>query len=146
MPPSSGEFESGLSGQTKEHIVLARSLGVGRLIVAVNQMDCAGWAQSRYDEIVASLAPILAQVGFKSPAFVPLSAIEGTNLAPGTARPADGALDWYEGRSLLEEISRAEISARTCRVGTRLCVGGLGRVGATTLSVSGTLQAGTRAV
>jgi len=35
---ATGEFEAGLAGQTREHIVLARGLGVARMIVAVNQM------------------------------------------------------------------------------------------------------------
>jgi len=38
---SMGAFEAGLSakGQTREHALLVRSLGVQRLIVAVNKLD-----------------------------------------------------------------------------------------------------------
>ena len=39
---STGNFESGLKGQTKEHALLVRSMGVQRLIVAVNKLDTCG--------------------------------------------------------------------------------------------------------
>lgn len=41
---STGEFEAGFDrgGQTREHLVLVRSLGVSQVIVAVNKMDQVG--------------------------------------------------------------------------------------------------------
>merc|ERR1712072_274335 len=49
-----GEFEAGISkdGQTREHALLAYTLCVRQLIVAVNKMDTAKWAEARYLEIV----------------------------------------------------------------------------------------------
>jgi elongation factor 1 alpha-like protein len=140
-----GEFESGLSGQTREHVIVARSLGVNQLIVAVNQMDSAGWAQARYDQLVRELSPLLQQVGYRSPppVFVPLSALAGENIAPST-RPASG-LEWYSGRSLLEEIDAAEGTSQSpSAVGTRLIVADAFRSPLTGgITIAGTLQAGT---
>jgi elongation factor 1 alpha-like protein len=38
---STGEFEAGFDrgGQTREHLVLVRSLGVSQVVVAVNKLD-----------------------------------------------------------------------------------------------------------
>lgn len=48
-----GEFDSGFSGggQTKEHARLARSLGINKIIIAVNKLDTQDWEQQRYDDI-----------------------------------------------------------------------------------------------
>lgn len=143
---SKGEFESGLNGQTKEHIILARSLGVQRVLVAVNQMDSTGWSEERFEFIRSTLTPVLQQSGYRSPSplFIPLSALAGENIALDT-RPASG-LEWYAGRSLLEEIDRVEPLHRASTVGTRLAVSDAFRQSVAsmgTLALSGTLQAGT---
>jgi len=50
-----GEFEAGISseGQTKEHALLAKTLGVGQMIVLINKMDdkTVNWSEDRYNEI-----------------------------------------------------------------------------------------------
>lgn len=41
LDASTGSFESGFSplGQTREHALLVRSLGVQRVVVAINKLD-----------------------------------------------------------------------------------------------------------
>jgi len=57
-----GEFETGFErgGQTREHAQLAKTLGVSKLVVAINKMDDPSvvengnaWSQERFDDIVA---------------------------------------------------------------------------------------------
>lgn len=61
-----GEFETGFEkgGQTREHALLARTLGVAHLVVVINKMDdpTVGWSQDRYEECVSKLKPYLKQV------------------------------------------------------------------------------------
>jgi hypothetical protein len=56
-----GEFEAGFDsgGQTREHAVLVRSLGVSQLIVAVNKLDTVDWSQDRFIFIVEKLKQFL---------------------------------------------------------------------------------------
>lgn len=47
------EFERGFSGgATKEHAILARSLGVTQIVAAVNKLDLVDWSEERYHFIL----------------------------------------------------------------------------------------------
>jgi len=100
-----GEFETGFTrgGQTREHAMLAKTLGVKNLIVVVNKMDepTVAWAKERFDEIEASLSPYLKQLGYnlkKEVFFVPISAQKGYGIKDSI--PKD-VCPWYEGKTLL---------------------------------------------
>lgn len=69
---TTGEFESGFEsgGQTREHALLARSLGVRQLVVAVNKMDTTDWSETRFDEIVKKLKSFLKQAGFRVSTYI----------------------------------------------------------------------------
>ncbi|KAI9829164.1 MAG: Hsp70 suppressor, GTPase facilitates ribosomal subunit dissociation [Thelocarpon impressellum] len=60
---SPNAFESGLRGQTKEHALLVRSMGVQRMIVAVNKLDLVEWSKDRFDEIQQQTAAFLTIAG-----------------------------------------------------------------------------------
>ena len=63
-----GEFEAGFDrgGQTREHAMLAKTLGLQKLVVLINKMDDKEvvWRKERYDQIEAALAPFLKKSGF----------------------------------------------------------------------------------
>ena len=84
-----GEFEAGISkdGQTREHALLAFTLGVRQLIVACNKMDTAKWSESRFNEIVKETTGFIKKVGYnpKNVAFVPISGWHGDNMIDATA-------------------------------------------------------------
>ncbi len=63
-----GGFEAGISkdGQTREHALLAYTLGVKQMIVALNKMDATEpkYSQKRYDEIVKEVSSYIKKVGY----------------------------------------------------------------------------------
>jgi elongation factor 1 alpha-like protein len=103
---SSGAFESGFQpgGQTKEHTLLARSLGVTQLVVAINKMDAVQWSQLRFDQIQQQLLPYLTkEVGFHRDrvSFIPCSGLSGGNL---TVKLQDAPTKWYTGLTLCQQL------------------------------------------
>jgi elongation factor 1-alpha len=91
-----GEFEAGISkdGQTREHALLAYTLGVKQLIVAINKMDTTKWSESRFDEIVKETSNFIKKVGYnpKTVAFVPISGWHGDNMIEKSPN-----MPWFKG-------------------------------------------------
>ncbi|UDD55659.1 hypothetical protein AFCA_003257 [Aspergillus flavus] len=137
-----GNFESGLKGQTKEHALLVRSMGVQRIIVAVNKMDSVQWNKDRYDEIEQQVSAFLTTAGFqaKNIAFVPCSGISGDNV---TKRSEDPNVSWYTGRTLIEELEATEPYSHALDKPLRMTIGDVFRGSVQNpLSISGRLDAG----
>jgi len=84
-----GEFEAGYAknGQTREHALLAFTLGVKQMIVCCNKMDdkTVNYAESRYNEIKDELTKFLTKCGYntKTIPFVPISGWVGDNMIGG---------------------------------------------------------------
>ena len=100
-----GGFEAGFSkdGQTREHALLAQTMGVKQMIVAINKMDdsSVNYSQKRYDEIVSELTIYLKKVGY-NPAkikFIPISGWVGDNMIE-----AGDNMPWYKGPTLLQAL------------------------------------------
>lgn len=82
-----GEFETGFDrgGQTREHAMLAKTLGVSYLVVVVNKMDdpTVQWKKERYMECINKLRPFLKGCGFtikREVKFLPISGLSGANV------------------------------------------------------------------
>ena len=93
-----GEFEAGISeeGSTKEHAMLAYTLGVRQLIVAVNKMDMTrpAYSEERFNEIKTNVSAFIKKTGW-NPAtvpFVPISGWHGDNMI----EPSQN-MNWFKG-------------------------------------------------
>ncbi|KAF1781225.1 Tr-type G domain, conserved site [Phytophthora cactorum] len=130
-----GEFEAGISkeGQTREHALLAFTLGVKQMIVAINKMDDSSvmYGQARYEEIKSEVTTYLKKVGYK-PAkipFVPISGWEGDNMIDRSTN-----MPWYKGPFLLEALDNLNAPKRPSDKPLRLPlqdvykIGGIGTV------------------
>ncbi|KAF4132172.1 Elongation factor Tu C-terminal domain [Phytophthora infestans] len=147
VPAVTGEFEAAFenSGQTKEHTLLVRSLGVAQMVVAVNKMDMVNWDKERFDSIVTSLSMFLQGAGFrpKNLRFVPLSGITGANLEK------TGGVDecsWYSGPSLVEAIDTFAPPQRQISKPFRMTVSDVSKSMSLGQTISGRVYAGAAAV
>uniref|UniRef100_A0A671YTV6 Elongation factor 1-alpha n=1 Tax=Sparus aurata TaxID=8175 RepID=A0A671YTV6_SPAAU len=93
-----GEFEAGISknGQTREHALLAFTLGVKQLIVGVNKMDSTEppYSENRYNEITKEVSTYIKKIGYnpKAVAFVPISGWHGDNMLEASEK-----MGWFKG-------------------------------------------------
>merc|ERR1712150_305260 len=107
-----GEFEAGISknGQTREHALLAYTLGVKQLIVGVNKMDSTEppYSKDRFEEIQKEVSGFIKKVGYNpaAVAFVPISGWHGDNMLETSTNMA-----WYKGWKL--EGKDKKISGKT---------------------------------
>jgi len=130
-----GEFEAGIAknGQTREHALLAYTLGVKQMIVVVNKMDdkSVNWSQARYNEIQAEVSSFLKKIGYNPDQvpFVPISGWLGDNMLEKSSN-----LPWYKGPTLLEALDSVKEPKRPADKPLRLPlqdvykIGGIGTV------------------
>ena len=130
-----GEFEAGFSkdGQTREHALLAQTMGVKEMIVAVNKMDdpSTAYSEKRFLEIKEELINYLKKVGY-NPAkieFVPISGWHGDNMIEKSPN-----MPWYKGPTLLAALDALPTPKRPTDKPLRLPlqdvykIGGIGTV------------------
>merc|ERR1712072_538607 len=132
---STGEFEAGISkdGQTREHALLAYTLGVKQMRVAMNKMDntTPPYSEARYKEIKEEVSNFLKKTGYdpeKIP-FVPISGFHGDNMIDDSSN-----MPWYKGPNLLDSLDNAKPPKRPVDKPLRLPlqdvykIGGIGTV------------------
>jgi elongation factor 1-alpha len=105
------DFASAFSdeGQAREHTLLAYTLGIRQLIVAVNKMDAVNWDEKKFNEIKSEFEKFVATVGFKKELvkYCPISGFNGDNLA----EPSDN-LKWWKGPTLVELLDACKVPKR----------------------------------
>jgi len=111
-----GEFEAGISknGQTREHALLAYTLGVKQLIVGCNKMDSTEppYSKDRYEEIKKEVSGFVKKVGYNPKAvhFMPISGWHGDNMlekSPNMSWWTGSDIERKEGKSKADTLYQA---------------------------------------
>jgi elongation factor 1-alpha len=121
VPADVGGFEASFAkdGQTREHALLAYTLGIKQMIVFINKMDSTSVAykKARYTEIKDNLFSALKKIGWKAKKipFIPGSGFEGDNMME-----VSGNMPWYKGPCLLQALDKIKAPKRPTDKALRL--------------------------
>lgn len=113
----SANIGDGVQAQTKEHVFLARTLGVNQLIIGINKMDMVKFDEKRFNEVKKEVETLLKTVGYdiSKIQFVPLASLLGENVVKKTTKMA-----WYKGPSLVEAIDNLNAPEKPTNLPLRL--------------------------
>jgi elongation factor 1-alpha len=106
-----GEFEAGFGkeGQTREHALLAYTMGIKQVIIAVNKMDACNYNEERFTDVKKEVVDYLKKIGFqeKNLNVVAYSGFAGDNLIERSDK-----MPWYKGDTLLEALDKVDPPVR----------------------------------
>ncbi|ACJ16240.1 hypothetical protein TON_0752 [Thermococcus onnurineus NA1] len=91
----------GVMPQTKEHAFLARTLGIGHIIVAINKMDMVDYDEKKFKQVSEQVKKLLMMLGYKDFPIIPISAWEGDNVVKKSDK-----MPWYNGPTLIEALDQ----------------------------------------
>jgi len=96
--------KDGIQEQTKEHLYLAKVLGINQLVVAINKMDTVNYDEARFNQVKDDVSKLLQTLGYKleKVPFVPVSAFVGDNVVKKSDK-----MGWFKGDTLLKTLDNA---------------------------------------
>jgi elongation factor 1-alpha len=104
-----GEFEAGISknGQTREHALLAYTLGVKQMIIGVNKMDSTEppYSEARFKEIQKEVSAYIKKIGYNPDTvpFVPISGWHGDNMLEASKN-----MSWFKNWEVKKKEKKEE--------------------------------------
>jgi bifunctional enzyme CysN/CysC len=95
----------GVLTQTRRHAFITYSLGIRRMVLAINKMDLVDYDQAVYDEIVSDFLAFADELGPDLEVEpIPMSALAGDNITA-----AQGNTPWYSGPPLMEYLETVPV-------------------------------------
>ncbi|WP_051941070.1 sulfate adenylyltransferase subunit 1 [Phaeacidiphilus oryzae] len=100
------DARNGVVEQTRRHLAVAALLRVPHVVLAVNKMDLAGYAEPVFAAIAQEFTATARRLGVPEVTAVPISALAGDNVVEPSAE-----MDWYGGPTLLEHLESVQVAA-----------------------------------
>jgi sulfate adenylyltransferase subunit 1 len=102
------DARQGVVEQTRRHSIIASLLKIPHVVVAINKMDLVKYSQDVYHNIVIDYADVAKKLGLKDVTYIPISALNGDNIVDRST-----AIDWYDGKPLLQFLEEIELEHDT---------------------------------
>ncbi|MEM8634178.1 MAG: sulfate adenylyltransferase subunit CysN [Pseudomonadota bacterium] len=129
----------GVLTQTRRHAFIVSSLGIRRLVLAVNKMDLVDYSQETFNQIVADFKAFAAELADDIEiTAIPMSALAGDNITG----PSDNT-GWYSGTSLMEHLESVSVGDKRAAAPFRMPVQWVNRPDLDFRGFSGQVASGT---
>jgi sulfate adenylyltransferase large subunit len=128
---------AGITRQTRRHSLIVSTLGVRRLVLAVNKMDLVDWSEAAFRSIETEYRDLAVALGVRDIVCIPLAARSGDNIVRRSTQMA-----WYRGPTLLDHLEAVEIAPEPHAADFRLPVQLVNRPDADFRGYSGLVASG----
>ena len=127
----------GLLAQTRRQSIVASLFGIRHVVLAVDNIDPAGFDRAAFEPICESFRAFAGELGFKESACIPVCARDGDNVSARSARTP-----WYEGPPLLEYLETVDVADGRAAKPFRMAVQSADASGLAGTVASGNLRVG----
>ena len=93
------DVAEGVKEQTRRHSYMLSLLGLNQIVVVLNKMDLVDFSSERFNAVKKDVQEWLESIDIKPILYIPISAIEGYNIARGSKNMA-----WYSGPTFLASL------------------------------------------
>ena len=93
------DVAEGVKEQTRRHSYMLSLLGLNQVVVVLNKMDLVDFSSERFNAVKKDVQEWLESIDIKPILYIPISAIEGYNIARGSKNMA-----WYSGPTFLASL------------------------------------------
>ncbi|SPS01859.1 sulfate adenylyltransferase subunit CysN [Cupriavidus taiwanensis] len=94
----------GVQTQTRRHSYLVSTLGIRRVVLAVNKLDMVGYSREVHTRIEKEYREFARQIGLTDIVCIPMSALRGDNITEASANTP-----WYQGPTLMDYLESVPI-------------------------------------
>jgi bifunctional enzyme CysN/CysC len=127
----------GILTQTRRHSIICATLGIKKILLAVNKMDLVDYSRQTFDSIVADYESFANKLDFESIDSIPIVAHKGDNIMRRSERT-----DWFHGPTIMSYLERVNIDFDSSKKPLRMPVQWVNRPNSDFRGLSGTVEAG----
>ena len=100
------DARKGVLTQTRRHSFILSLIGVKHVVLAVNKIDLVDYDEAVFERIESEYRQFAKDLGFKTLAAIPLSALKGDNMMGPSAKTP-----WYTGPALVPYLETVEVAS-----------------------------------